>query len=772
MITHVEAPCLRRALPCLAAALICADAPAQVPEIVEIEAPAPDTQFSPNTVDGGRTFDGGTSPDYHGKGGVFTDLNGDGFPDLYLVRGHRHLETPTSSANQVWLYNADTGEWDLQFNTGAERAGAAIGAVAADFDNDGDIDLYVVNYNEPNVLLRNRLMPEGVFGFEDVTGLTVATASAGPQLGVGLAAHHGVVLDATFTALWADVDRDGDLDLFVSNFDQDNGVRAESFHKPPGRGERSTLYLNMLKEMTSLELEANDGVPRFADATMQSGGDAERGAVGVTAGSFEDGRHNTPGNHFMTHMASLAADLDNDGWADIVVAGDDIVHLYRNLGVLNGAWQGFELDTYDGVAVDENGDPILFGGEPIALGEELKLNSNGQVVGVKGGVVAPMGVTAGDYDNDGRLDLFFTSLLGPGNDVLTNLSSGSTMAFQDQNRLRATATAWGARWLDANNDGMLDLVVAVQGNSDVPGDNLRDFLFVNNGINSSGQREFLEDGAGSGLTRADSTGQSSLGLMVADFDRDGFVDIMARGGPGNADQLWPNVSATQESNANHWLTLHLVGDPTENPSTGLASTRDAMGARVTVSALIDPSTFGTIDQVREINSGDSNAASTSSLDAHFGLGEADDAMVRIDWPSGRTTHIRFYTGGSPVDALYIIREDAPDSDGDTVPDMFDNCINIANTDQVDADNDGQGNACESGCASCLCSTDPNCGFGALTLNEGPDYDSNGWVDETDLELTLLAQGYEGGRCDLNGDGMVDSQDVDIILNCWGEWPQP
>lgn len=769
-LTREDAPMRDCALPPTALFALCtAFAPlapvfGQVADIVVETAPATDTQFSLS-----RTFSVSTPPDDHGKGGVFTDLNGDGFPDLYLVRGHLYSENTMDAANEVWLNQPDPEDSTKRVfvrldATGVEHAGGGIGAVAGDFDNDGLIDLYVVNFNEPNALFRNTgnmSMEVDVDGqlvtvdnapqFVDVTDQTVAAEGAGPQLGVGLAAHNGVILDATFTAVWADFDRDGDLDLFVSSFDATNGVRAESKDKPPGRGERSTLYLNLLKEGDV----SPAGVPRFRDVTMIAGGDyfgasgeplpltgshGERiASPGVTGGVFTHGRHNTWRYHYDYYMSSVAADLNNSGWPDIVAVSAGELFLYRNLGMQDGEWAGFELDTRDGAQ--------------LALGAEVE---------------SPMGVAAGDYDNDGDIDLF-TSSTGDGkNDVLTNTTSSGAMSFEHQNALLVAGTSWGAQWLDANNDGMADLVVAT--------DKTHDWLFVNKGLNADGDRAFIEDGAGSGLVGDINTDPISVGLMSADFDQDGFEDVLARGiNSNNKDHLWRNVSSTDDGNPNHWLTLRLVGDPTPNPQTGSASTRDAIGARVTMYGAMAPG-GPTVTQVREVRSGGSNAASTSSLELHFGLGDADDVFAQVDWPSGRTTIIRFYPAKNPVNGRYVIDEAAVDDDLDGVPNAFDNCIATPNPDQADADNDGVGDACEGGgggeCTNCLECTLADCELNGMLLGEGPDYNSDGYVDSVDLELTLMAQGYQGGRCDLNKDGIVDSKDVDIILANWSEEPEP
>ena len=671
------------------------------PKIVMLSNNISADRYSDQSSDGARTFPASTSPDTHGKGGVFTDLNNDGFPDLYLPRGHLYAENSSDAINALWLYDPPTGTWVLTPGVGAGDPGAGVAAAAADFDNDGDTDLYIANYNEPNVLLRNMLVEEGAIRFEDVTDQTVASSGPGMQLGVGLAAHHGVLLDATFTAVWADVDRDGDLDVFISSHEQSNILRAESSAKPPGAGERTTLYLNLLNEGDV----SPGGVPRFRDVTMIAGGDLRdatgaalptTGATGVriaspgvTSGTFADGRHNTPTKYFNTHMSAIASDLNNDGWPELVVISSVASYLYRNLGSVNGVWGGFELDTFENIQ---------------------RSSDTGPFVPFGSGVTTPMGITTGDYDNDGDFDVFITGVGTSRNDVLTNLFDGSTLTFhrQAEGAFTSEAISWGAFWLDDNNDGMLDIAIAPQRTNlsqQLEGEfNL--LLFTSLGLNAVNEREYA-------VERLMSNGNASVGILVADFDQDGYVDLLTRGGtPSASDQLWRNVTMGAEPNMNHWVTLKLIGDPTSPGPNGLRSTRDAIGARVTLVSPILP--FG--QPMREVRAGGGNSSATSSQDVHLGLGSADDVILRIDWPSERTTTVHLGPNaaapggaGKTVDQRLVIREISADLNNDGV-------VNGADISNI---------------------------------------------------LNAFGQAAAGLPEDLSGDGVVNGADISILLNLWG-----
>jgi len=699
-------------------------------------------------------MDEGATADGHGVAGVFTDLNGDGFADQYIPRGHRYLQDKSGAENILRLYEPTMFNFATPSNDPIpDDNGNGIGALAADFDNDGDIDLFVINYNEPNRLYMNQLDPDeagGEFAFVDVT----------EEAGVGVAYHEGVCLDNSLTAACADVDRDGDVDIYVSGWNHANGVRLESFVDPPGDGHRGTLWLNQWSEMGG---QWETGGPWFIDATMDEGGDfldadgelfldadgepkTDGKALGVTAGSDKDGEHNIFGErYYRRHMATIFADLNNDGWPDLLVTDSFNPQFYRNLGRDGQGWLGFELDTYDTLT-------------------NLTTVPGGQGPGL---LNAPMGVDAGDVDNDGDLDLYISS--SKSEDLLINKSISTALHFDlcESFDAPANANTWGVQIFDVDNDGWKDIHVAAEGT---------DTLWANYGRALAGDPIEIRGPFQMPL----GSEEDMIGTMQADFDRDGKIDLYTRdvGGSSRSSFIWQNVSDT----ANRSLTFELTGDPTTAGPNGFSS-RDALGARVQVD--VDANMNFSIEEelgerrMDELHSGSSNSASTSMLAVRIGIGQAADVFVTIFWPSGKLTRFRLYPAGKvTIDgndggAGYVsVAEDAPDADGDAVPDEFDNCVNDPNPSQGDSDLDGFGDACDGvggGGNDCKNSLDLDCD--PPPLGATADFDGDGWVDDVDLWVVLSAIEVQGRRGDLNHDGFVDSKDVEIIYAQWGKVPE-
>ncbi|MEE8156193.1 MAG: VCBS repeat-containing protein, partial [Phycisphaerales bacterium] len=283
--------------------------------------------FVDKTVEVGLGDYRAESGDSHGPGAVFADLDNDGYPDLYLMRAF-------GNPNELY-HNVEGIGGARQFQAvpdqgGAGDGGDATGAIAGDYDNDGDLDLYVLNFDQPNVLFRNQLVETGQWVFIDVTAQTDPTPGVNDdQYGVGMAFYEDVALDNSLTAAWADVDRDGDLDLYVGNH---NG---NTFFVPEGpfnvAGRRDVFYIN-------------NGDGTFSDMTM---------AYGVPGYESADGEFMTFDQRFSSSNAVIFADFNNDGWPDLLVTNKvggptDRDMLYMNLGSSgDGTWLGFVLVTYD-----------------------------------------------------------------------------------------------------------------------------------------------------------------------------------------------------------------------------------------------------------------------------------------------------------------------------------------------------------------------------------------------------------------------------------------
>jgi hypothetical protein len=538
------------------------------------------TQFENVTVAAGLQDYIADSGDIHGPGAVFTDLNSDGLPDLYLLRGSTVFNA--SSPNELYINDGNGSFYRLPNDAGAGDDGAATGAIAADYDNDGDVDLYVLNFNGANVLLQNQLSDTGTFSFIDHTPSTAPTNSDANQIGLAGAfddnAEFGsILLDNSLTAAWSDVDRDGDLDLFVGN--HDSFCLEGNAEGPSGLpGQRDIFY-------------RNNGDGTFSDVTVH---------FDVTGYQSKSGQTMTSGQHFSSSIAIVFADFDNDLWPDLLVTNkvggsDDRNMLYRNLGDdAIGKWLGFELVTYD-------------------LTQAFGHNSG-----------SAMGVDVGDPDNDGDLDIYISGAGGttPGsigkNDFWVNqFSETGELSFIYSSELPALFS-WGVQWQDFDLDGRQDLHVASHGG-------LQDRYYSNQ---PSGWKE---QASIAGIDQQ----KNSRANVSADYNRDGWPDIFVVN-KSEMSALYKNRSEIDHPDR-RYLVLSLEGNP--ELSGPYRSNRSAIGARVRVMA--DVNGNGSIEshefQIREVVAGSSNAGSTSSHELEFGLGLAQQAQIEVKWPSGRTT---------------------------------------------------------------------------------------------------------------------------------------
>lgn len=535
-------------------------------------------QFVDATADVGLDAYLASTGDAHGPGAVFTDLDSDGYPDLYVVR--------SGEANQLYLnrpLNAQRVFERAPGDAGAGHTGAATGAIAGDYDNDGDLDLFVLNFDEDNALLENQLVETGQLSFVDVTAQTDPTpAVADDQFGLRTATWDGISLEKSLTAAWADPDRDGDLDLYVGNHHE--WLNSPLLGVGERAGQRDIFY-------------RNNGDGTFTDVTMQ---------YGVTGFETATGLTETSNQYFSSTNAVIFADFNNDLWPDLLVTnkvggGDDREMLYVNRGAnADGSWQGFELMTYDL--------PTTFGH-------------------LSGGA---MGVAVADIEHDGDLDIYITDWSSAGgfanraggrNDLWLNQFSDTGQLDFVHSGDAPALFSWGVQWEDFDNNGFQDLHVATHRGA-------ADFYYANrDGV-------LIEESATSGFGEL----KNARGDVAADFDRDGWLDLFVVN-IDDATSIFYENRPQHEDLEHHFLSLQLVGNP-DLPG-GLRSTRDAVGARVVVNADLDGD--GELEPrerlIREVQTGSSNAASTSSLQLEFGLGLADRAEVVVHWPSGRVTDL-------------------------------------------------------------------------------------------------------------------------------------
>ncbi|ANM32409.1 hypothetical protein ABI59_21250 [Acidobacteria bacterium Mor1] len=488
----------------------------------------------------------------------------------------------------------------------------AAGCGVFDYDNDGDLDLYLLQGNvlEPGKELSDAEYPfagdgvpqdrllrndsDGSLRFTDVTeasgiealgyGMGVATgdydgdgwtdlyvANLGPnQLwrnqGDGTfeeVADAAGVQDPRWSvpASFFDYDRDGDLDLYVGAY----------VHAPLDSDKRCTRVTGALDFCGPMAYDAlpdrlfrNDG-GRFVDVTRESGIQRAFGSA----------------------LGSTASDFNGDGWIDLYVAND---------GRPNQLW----INQQNGRFVD---DSML----------------SGTAVNAEGMAEASMGVEADDFDGDGDDDLFMTHLLGETNTVYRNDGSGM---FQDVSVSTGLgvpsrwATAFGAASIDYDNDGWLDIltvngevrIIEEQARQDIPFP-LRqpNQLFHNLG---DGRFEERSAEAGEAFTRQ----EVSRGAAVGDFDNDGDHDVLILNNNGPAELL---INAVGQDA--HWLGLRLVGG---------SPARDMLGARIEVTL------GGGGKRWRRVRT-DGSYASARDPRVLVGLGSVTAVeAVTVHWPDG------------------------------------------------------------------------------------------------------------------------------------------
>ncbi len=521
-------------------------------------------QFVDATAEAGIHFRhvNGAEGDYHlpetlGAGGAFFDADNDGALDIYLVNsgywpGRTDIAMRPNTSAALYQNNGDGTFTDITAVAGVgNRGNYGQGVACADYDNDGDTELYVTNFGA-NVLYRNN----GDGTFTDVTA----------HAGVGDAAWSS-------SACFLDYDRDGHLDLFVVNY---LNYSLDVPYRPCGEGETRTYCHPSLFEGAPDRLYRNNGDGTFTDVSQEAG-------VGGIGGMFHG-----------KGLGVVSADFNNDGTPDLYVANDDT----RNDFFFN------------------NGDGTF---------SELSLLA-GCAYSFNGVAQAGMGVAAGDYNGDGTLDIFVTNLSYETNALYRNNGDGTFTDVIYEARLGKESylyVGFGTGFFDADNDGWFELFIAnghiidnIAETHDVLTYAQPNQLFRNNG---DGTFSEISDTAGPYFQRA----QVSRGSSFGDYDNDGDVDMLVTQSNGPATLL-----RNESGNKQNWLRIKTVGT---------VSNRDGIGARVILTddtARDRPSPYGLRRHIRDVTP---CASYLSSHDArlHFGLGENTGASrLEIRWPSG------------------------------------------------------------------------------------------------------------------------------------------
>jgi len=417
------------------------------------------------------------------------DFDGDGDIDIYFLNGEPLKGTDSDRKPGNALYRNE-GDWrftEVTQEAGVGNPGYGLGVAVADYDNDGDPDIYVNNYG-PNVLYRNN----GDGTFTDVT--KKAGVDNGFQVGAG--------------ACFLDMDKDGDLDLFVSvyldfSYEKHVVTTAKGF----------AVYANP-RFYTPLPdtLYRNNGDGTFTDVSKESG----------------------VANHAGWGMGVVCADYDNDGDTDIFVAND----------------------------VGEN---FLFDNDGTGTFEEVGLIS-GTAYDFHGDEQGSMGVDCGDYDNDGFLDFYVTSYQGQLATLYRNLSD---KMFEDVTLMTGAGmgtlarVTWGNGFVDFNNDGFRDIFVAcghLQDNVEQFDDTTtyaeQNILLMNR---ADGKFVDVSERSGDGMK----VRLSSRGAGFDDLDNDGDVDVVILNS-----RREPTLLRNESPSKGHWLQISLRGVKSNSDGVG------------------------------------------------------------------------------------------------------------------------------------------------------------------------------------------------------------
>ncbi len=513
-----------------------------------------------------------------GTGVAIFDYDNDGWPDIFIVNGTTLEALPGKAPTSHLYHNNHDGTFtDVTQKAGLTHTGWGQGVCVGDYDNDGWEDLYVTYYGK-NVLYHNN----GDGTFSDVSK-KAGVSGSGKSWGNGCA--------------FVDYDRDGHLDLMVANYVDFDLATA------PAPGDRPSCMWKGVPVMCGPRgltparniLYHNRGNGTFEDVSAKSHIEQADG-------------------HYSLSVSTL--DYDNDGWPDIFVACDSTASiLYHN--------------NRDGTFTD------------VAITAGAAFNDDGRAQ-------AGMGSTVADYNGDGTLDIFKTNFSDDTSTLYRNNGNGTfdDMTFPAGLGLNTKYLGWGTMFFDFDNDGWPDLLlvnghVYPEVDSQHLGSTFEEprILYHNNG---NGTFTDISPGAGTGIT----TPQSSRGLAIGDLWNNGQLSAVISNMNASPSLLVNNVH-----NSNHWITFHLVGTsyarppqkqfsssspasvsqaphpPLPSASNSFASSRDAIGARITMKA-------GSRLFVNEVRSG-SSYDSNSDMRVHFGLGSITKLdSIEVRWPSG------------------------------------------------------------------------------------------------------------------------------------------
>ncbi|MCB9591302.1 MAG: CRTAC1 family protein [Sandaracinaceae bacterium] len=547
-----------------------------------------------------------------------TDIDGDGWADLEVRRGAAHVEDDPAVRRTWLLHNTGSGFEDVTESSGfltrrlAEPGGRPVDVVAwGDVDNDGDLDAFTgvptsdleASGGETTEILLN-----------DGNGHFSLTAASN-------AARRSESVDAPSGATFVDVDHDGRLDLW------------EVQHNYSGAS--GQIYLQ------NDRLWRGDGTGTFTDVTSE---------MGLITSDWDSADVVNMGLGHNRAWAAASCDLDGDGYAELLAAsyGRSPNHLW----VARRGGGGFDnRSVASGYAYD---DDMSWEDNQFA---RCFCNANRAAEGCAS--VPPPAISCadnwnhatdrepfrlggnsasticGDVDNDGDIDLmtseirhWWAGLGADGGELLINDGTANFTRPGDAATGLAIDHGGEGNWdeghmtgalFDFDNDGWLDAYV---GGSDYAGNRGR--LYRNQGGDSLG---FTEVPPADGIDH-----NRSHGIVVADFDRDGDLDVIVGHSRARCDASLPNncYETSQirffenlAGDGGNFVQLHLEG--------GEGTNRAAIGARVRVT------TPDGVTQTQEVDGGHGLYGTQRDLVLHFGLGASCEAVVEVRWPDAELT---------------------------------------------------------------------------------------------------------------------------------------
>ncbi len=472
------------------------------------------------------------------------DYDNDGYLDVYVVNGAAIPSLKKEGPkywNRLYHNNHDGTFTDVTEKAGVAGEGYGMGVAIGDYDNDGWPDIYVVNTGKNQLFHNNH---DGTF--TDVTD----------KAGVG-----GGMLDGkkmwSVSAVWVDYNNDGLLDLFVSNYCKWD-VNKDPYCGP-NANLRAYCHPNNYANLPNT-LYRNNGDGTFTDVSVETG----------------------ISKYYGKGMGAVIADYDGDGFMDIFVANDNRPNfLFHNLG----GKKFEEVALESGVAYTQNGSAIS------GMGADFK-----------------------DVFNDGRPDIWHTAVENESFPLFQNMGDGQFVEKTSEAHLAGTRgmSGWGNGIFDFDNDGWKDLFVARSNVLDnIAQFSNRKYEEPNTVFRNLGNGKFQDVSAGAGPDFQ--IAAAHRGVAFGDMDNDGRIDAVVTVLNGKI-KYFHNIS----KNSNHWILLKLVGKK---------SNRMGLGAQIRII---------TEDGKKQYNEATTAVGYACASDSrvHFGLGAAKTIReIDIKWPS-------------------------------------------------------------------------------------------------------------------------------------------